>query len=88
MLLVFEVHLAAGCDGSGILSEEMQQSTQAQIMTLDEARAVGFSGLSTEGEGGERVRLIVAIARDRGFLASALERSPEVTGFRVHEVET
>lgn len=86
MLLIFEVHLVAGSDGTELLSEEACRSTQAQIMTLDEARAVGFGGLPTEG--GERVRLIAATERDRGFISSALERSAEVTGYRVHEVAT
>lgn len=86
MLLVFEVHLAPGCDGAGILSEEALASTHAQVMTLEEASAVGFSGFAAQG--GERIRLVAAADRDRGFIASALERSPEVTGFRVHEVPT
>lgn len=88
MLLVFEVHLAPGCDGGAILSEEALASTRAQIMTLEEAAAVGFSGFSPTSEGAARVRLIAAADRDRGFIASALERSHEVTGFRVHEVAT
>jgi hypothetical protein len=88
MLLVFEVHLAPGCDGASILSDEALASTHAQIMTLKEAAAVGFSGALLQGgeAGADRVRLIAVADRDRGFISSALERSHEVSGFRVHEV--
>ena len=90
MLLVFEVHLAPGCDGGGILSDEALASTRAQIMTLEEAAAVGFAGslLQQGPQGADRVRLIAVADRDRGFISSALERSHEVSGFRVHEVAT
>jgi hypothetical protein len=88
MLLVFEVHLAPGSDGGAILSDEALASTNAQVMTLDEAAAVGFSGFSAANESAARVRLIAAAERDRGFISSALERSHEVTGYRVHEVAT
>jgi hypothetical protein len=84
MLLVFEVHLSPGQDGGDILSEEILASTHAQVMTVDEAAALGFSGLPDDPS----LRLIAVIPKDRGFIAAALERAASVVGFRVHEVET
>jgi hypothetical protein len=83
MLVVFEIHLAAGSDGASIFSDELLQSTQAQVMTAAEAKAVGFSGF---GES-ESLRLVAVTPKDRGFVAAALERAADVTGFRVHEVD-
>ncbi len=83
MLIVFEVHLAPGADGASILSEELLASTQAQVMTAAEAKAVGFDGFGDEGT----LRLVAVTPKDKGFVAAALERAHDVTGFRVHEVD-
>jgi hypothetical protein len=85
MMVVFEVHLAPSADPSTILSKEVQKETQAQVMTLDEARSVGFGGLPPAPEGAE-VRLIACSQRDAKWIQGLLEKSEAVGGYRVHEV--
>lgn len=86
MLTVFEVHLAPGADAGDILSGETIKSTQAQIMTLEDARKVGFGGLPPAPPGKE-VRLIAVARRDAPWIHRQLETSEAVGGFRVHEVD-
>ena len=84
MLSVFEVHIAPGSDPDSILSESVKKETQAQVMTFEEARKVGFQGLP-EPSGGE-VRLVAVARRDAPWVLRALENNDAVAGFRVHEV--
>lgn len=86
MLAVFEVHLAPGADPADLLSEETVRSTQAQIMTLDQAKKVGFGGLP-EPPPGKKVILIAVARRDAAWIHRALETSDAAGGFRVHEVD-
>ncbi|MBK8254556.1 MAG: hypothetical protein IPK82_18050 [Polyangiaceae bacterium] len=86
MLAVFEVHLAPGADASDLLSQETLRSTQAQVMTLAEAKKVGFGGLP-EPPPGRDVRLIAVAKRDAAWIHRALETSDAVGGFHVHEVD-
>lgn len=86
MLAVFEVYLVPGSDAAELLSEETKRSTSAQIMTLDEAKKVGFSGLPAPPPGKD-VRLIAVARRDAPWIHRALETSEIVGGFRVHEVD-
>ena len=62
MMHIFECHLVAGSDPSTLLSEEALRETQAQVMTPDEARAVGFGKFSEAKDGGE-VRLVAVAMR-------------------------
>ena len=84
MLSVFEVHIAPGSDPDSILSDNVKKETQAQVMTFDEARKVGFSGLPTSG--GDNVRLIAVAKRDEPWILRVLENSDAVAGFKIHEV--
>jgi len=84
MLTVFEVHLVPGMDHSGLLSPEIIKETKAQVMTIAEAKAVGFGGLPDMGP---NVRLIAINKRDSQWIQRALERSEIVSGFKVHEVD-
>ena len=86
MMAVFEVYLAPGADDSELLSEETRRSAQAQIMTLEDAKLVGFAGLP-EPPPGKDVRLIAVAKRDAPWIHRALETSEVVGGFRVHEVD-
>lgn len=86
MLSVFEVHLAPGADASDLLSAETIRSTSAQIMTLEEAKKVGFGGLP-DPPPGKQVRLIAVARRDAAWIHRALETSEAVGGFHVHEVD-
>lgn len=87
MLTVFEVHLAPGADPDELLSAELLRETQAQVMTLDEAKAVGFSGLPP-APAGQEVRLVAVSRRDARWMQQSLERNAGVASFRAHEVET
>lgn len=84
MLVVFEVHVAPGSDPSQILSAETARETQAQVMTPEEARKVGFSGLPDTGNA--VVRYVAVAARDKAWILRALETNEAVGGFKVHEV--
>ena len=81
-MIVFEVHLTRGSDGSTLLSEEMLEETQAQVMTVSEAKAVGFSGVPDDPQ----IRLIALTSGVKRFVAAALERAPEVVKYNIHEV--
>jgi hypothetical protein len=86
MMVVFEVHVAPGADPEHILSKEQLRETQAQVMTLDEARKVGFGGLP-EPPPGKQVRLIAVARRDAAWVHRALETSEAVGTFRAHDVD-
>ena len=85
MMHIFECHLVAGSDPSTLLSEETLRETQAQVMTPDEARAVGFGRFGSPKDGGE-VRLVAVAQRDAQWIHRVMERSPIVTSYKVHEV--
>ena len=85
MMHIFECHLVAGSDPSTLLSDEALRETQAQVMTADEARAVGFGKFAEPKDGGE-VRLVAVAARDSQWIHRVMERSPIVTSYKVHEV--
>lgn len=84
MLKVFEVHLVPGADPASIIGESTLDETQAQIMTLEEAKLVGFGGLPAPPAGLE-IRLVAVAARDAPWIARALEQSDAVKGFNVHD---
>ncbi len=86
MLVIFEVIVAAGQDPEQLLSKEMLDETQAQVMTIEEARALGFSGMEPDPKGRE-LRLIAVAPRDAPFVQRRLEASAAAHGFRVHEVD-
>ncbi|MBL8604299.1 MAG: hypothetical protein JNK72_20400 [Myxococcales bacterium] len=85
MLHVFEVYLAPGHSPSSLLTEEVARETGAQLMTLAEAEAVGFSGLK-EPVDGRVLRLIAVAARDAQWIHRRLEANGGVVSYQVHEV--
>ena len=87
MLILYEVVIPTGKSPDGLLSEEVLRETQAQVMTLDEASALGFSGAQPDKKGRE-VRLIAVAPRDAQFIQRRLEASDAVQSFRKHEVDT
>ncbi len=87
MLTLFEVVIARGHDPDALLSQEALADTQAQVMTLDEAKAVGFSGAQPDAKGRE-IRLIAVAPRDAQYVQRRLEANDAVQSFRVHEVAT
>jgi hypothetical protein len=85
MLNVFIVTIAPGFEASKLLSDETIQETQAQVMTPEEARAVGFTGLP---DGADANTLLVAVAaRDARWIQRALDGNHAVTSYRVKEIE-
>ncbi|MBK6518433.1 MAG: hypothetical protein IPM79_17115 [Polyangiaceae bacterium] len=83
-LSVFEVHLTPGAIVDELLSEEVKRETQAQVMTIAEAKKVGFGGMPDLGP---NVRLIAVAKRDGGWIQKVLEASHIVSAFRIHHVD-
>jgi hypothetical protein len=86
MLIVFEVLVAPAHDADALLSKEALEDTQAQVMTVDEAKAVGFSGVQPDPKGRE-IRLIAVSPRDEQYVQRRLEANEGVLSFRRHEVD-
>jgi hypothetical protein len=88
MLCLFEIFLVPGPhESDALLSDEIMEHTQAQVMTPEEADAVGFKGIPEDPEG--RKRVFVAVSpRDSRLILSRLEASAAVGAFRMHEVDT
>jgi len=86
MHVMFEVFLAPGSSGAGLLTQETIDDTAAQVMTVEQAEKIGFSGLPADAEG--RARLLVVVAKvDERRIQNVLEASPQIAGFRVHLVD-
>ena len=85
MMVVFMVYLAPGADPATLLSAETQRDTQAQVMTIEDARKVGFAGLEPAGD--KEVRLIAVARRDAPWIHRALETNDAVGTFSVHDVD-
>jgi hypothetical protein len=83
-MVLIEVHLAPGVR-TFELSDEILSDTKAQMMTADQARAVGFGGLPAPTEGTD-VRYVAVLQRDSRWILNALEADPNVSRFRVHEI--
>lgn len=86
MMVVFVIFLAPGSDPDTLLTAEMKSDTGAQVMTLDDARKVGFSGLPPGPEGVE-VRLIAVRGSDAAWVQRRLESHEAVSAFQKHDVE-
>jgi hypothetical protein len=86
MLVLFEVLVAAGQDPDTLLSDEVLRETQAQVMKLEEARALGFSGVEPDPKGRDQ-RLIAVAARDAQFIQRRLEMTDAVQSFRLHQLD-
>jgi hypothetical protein len=85
MHVLFEVFLKSGTSGEGLLTDETLADTQAQIMTPEDAKAVGIEGIPDDPEG--RLRLLIVVSKsDERRIYNQLELSGDVTAFRVHEV--
>jgi hypothetical protein len=83
-MVLIEVHLAPGAK-TFELSEETLRETKAQMMTPEQAKAIGFENLPATPPGRE-VRYVAVLARDARWILNALETDPNVMSFRQHEV--
>jgi hypothetical protein len=86
MMVVFEVFVAPGSDPNTLITEETKKDTAAQVMTVDEARKVGFAGLPAPPAGVE-VRLIAVRKVDAARVHRQLETNEGVASFRMHDVD-
>jgi hypothetical protein len=86
MMVLFHVILAPKADGSTILTKETLRDTQAQLMTIAEARKVGFQGIP-DPPAGQEVRLIAVAKRDERRIHTVLETSPEVASFNMYDID-
>lgn len=89
MICLFEVFLTPGpkAEGDTLLSDEIMQHTHAQVMTPEEAEAVGFHGIPEDPQG--RKRLFIAVAPgDARLIHTRLEATAVVAAFRMHQVES
>ena len=87
MMVLFEVFLAPGLqpEGTPLLSDEVVELTKAQVMTPEQAEAVGFQGIPEDPQG--RKRLFVACAaKDARLVHSRLEASALCSAFRMHDI--
>ncbi len=85
MLSVFEVYFVRGEDISGLLSREVAEETNAQVMTAEEAYGAGLRGLPPPSADRE-LRYIAVNARDARWIERVLEASELVTNYRVHDL--
>ena len=82
-MIVFTVQLVPGKDHEDMLSAEILAETKAQVMTTEQAAALGFQGFPDDPS----LRLVVVSGPDEGWIAKALERAPEVVGYDRQEID-
>ncbi|MCC7537072.1 MAG: hypothetical protein IT379_12700 [Deltaproteobacteria bacterium] len=85
MLTVFEVIIRPGNDPEALLSEETKKETLAQIMTPEEAAAVGFKGFVPDPKG-RQIRFIAVAQRDAHWIQRTLESHEGVDGYKTHDI--
>ncbi len=85
MHTMFEIYLAPGHSGEGLLTQQTIDDTMAQVMTRHEAEQVGFGGLPEAPPGVEQ-RFIIVSKSDERRIMNVLEASPQVAKFAAHEV--
>jgi len=85
MMVVFEVFLAPGADPETLLTAETLKETKAQVMTVEDARKVGFAGLPDYGE--KVVRLIAVNKSNAQWIQRSLESNDGVSKFSVNDVD-
>jgi hypothetical protein len=86
MLVVFEIYVRPGFDARELLSEETRAETEARVLTRAEAERFGLQGLPAPRAGHGEVRYVPVNANHRRWIERALDASPHVTAFDVHDV--
>lgn len=84
-MTLFEVFLAPGQENDALLSDEVRESSGAQIFTPEEAAFVGLEGIPEDPQGRPR-KLIAVGAGDERLIASRLEANGAVASFRQVEL--
>lgn len=87
MMVLFEVFLAPGTNPevTPLLSDEVMELTKAQVMTPEQAEAVGFQGLPADPQGRKRL-FVVCAQKDARMVHTRLESSVLCAAFRMHDV--
>jgi hypothetical protein len=86
MMVLFQLVLAPKADVSTIFSPETLRDTQAQVMTIAEARKVGFQGVP-DPPAGHEVLLVAVHKRDERRIHNVLESSPAVANFQMFDID-
>ncbi len=82
---LFEVFLTKQGAAERLLSEDIKESTGAQVMTPEMAQLAGLEGVPDDPEGRPRV-LIACRPADVRLIHTRLERNEEVAGFKLHQL--
>ena len=82
-VIVFEVHITPGSGDQDLLSDEIRRETQAQVITAEEASAIGFEGLPDD----PNLRLVAVTREHAKWIEKALERAPNVRAYQPHEID-
>lgn len=87
MHVAFVAHLVKGADREALLPEGTARETQAVVMTLDEAKKMGFAAAGITIAPDREVCVIIVARRDAPWIHRALEASEGVSGFEVVDVD-
>jgi len=85
MMVVFEVFLRPAQDADKLFTEATLKETNAVVMTLPEAEKL-IQGVKADSKGREQ-RFVTVAKRDAPWIQRALETSPMVSGFSMHDVD-
>jgi hypothetical protein len=87
MHVAFVVHVVKGADIENILSEGTKRETQAVVMSLEDAKKMGFGASGITAPPDRDVCLIIVAKRDAPWITRTLEGSETVAGFQMVDVE-
>lgn len=85
-MVLFQIFVAPGSDPGSLFTADTLRETQAQVMTVDEARKVGFQGVPDPPPGVE-VRLVAVAKRDAPWIHRALETNEAVAKFSMFDID-
>lgn len=86
MHVAFVVHVVKGVDPEELLSAETKESTQAVVMSMEDAGKMGFGASGVQVKPGQEACLIVVAQRDAPWIARSLEQHDKVAGFQQVDV--
>jgi hypothetical protein len=86
MHVAFVVHLVKGADPEQVLSDEIKRATQAVVMSLDDAKKMGFSVSGVKATPDRDVGVIVVSRNDANWIQRTLDQSDLVAGFQTVDV--
>jgi hypothetical protein len=87
MHVAFVVYVVKGEDPETLLSAETKRETQAVIMSIDDAKKMGFATSGVTVPPDRDACIIVVARRDAPWIHRALEGSEIVAGFQAVDVD-